>query len=82
MSNIFKLCPTHFSRGGEKILGGLRPLRPPWLRACVKPNIGLWLSSEPCQKVCNRRALRLRRGAWRSKNWQKLHCFTVLHISI
>jgi len=28
MSNIFKLCPTHFSRGGEKILGGLRPPAP------------------------------------------------------
>jgi len=34
------------------------------------------------QKVFHRRALRLGRGAWHSKNWQKLHRFTVLHISI
>jgi len=26
---IFKLCPTLFSKGGEKILGLLCPLRPP-----------------------------------------------------
>jgi len=35
MSNIFKICPTHFSRGGEKFQkGGFAPLRPPWLWAC------------------------------------------------
>jgi len=36
MSNIFKLCPTHFSRWGENFLGGLRPPAPPWLRACLR----------------------------------------------
>jgi len=25
MSNSFKLCPTHFSRGANKILGGAKP---------------------------------------------------------
>ena len=25
MSNIFKLCPTHFSRGAKIFLGGIRP---------------------------------------------------------
>ena len=35
MSNIFKLCRTHFSRGGEQISRVFfLPLRPPWLRAC------------------------------------------------
>ena len=34
MSNNFKRCPTHFSRGGRKFLsGGLAPLNPPWLCA-------------------------------------------------
>jgi len=33
MSNIFKLYPTHFSRGGEKYSTGASPL---WLWACVK----------------------------------------------
>jgi len=28
MSNSFQLCPTNFSRGGEKILGGFSPLHP------------------------------------------------------
>ena len=33
MSNSFKLCPTHFSKGGAKnVLRGLRPFWPPWLR--------------------------------------------------
>jgi len=33
MSNIFKVCPTHFSRGGAKnFLGVASP--PPWLQAC------------------------------------------------
>jgi len=31
---FFKLCPTHFSREGEKLLGGTSPV---WLRACSKP---------------------------------------------
>jgi len=35
MSNTFKLCPTYFSKGGEKFAkGDFVPLRPPWLRAC------------------------------------------------
>jgi len=30
MSNVFKVCPTHFSRGGEKLSRGcFTPLRPP-----------------------------------------------------
>ena len=33
MSNIFKLWPTHFSRGAKNFLGLLRP---PWLRAWYK----------------------------------------------
>ena len=37
MSNIFKLCPTHFSRGGEKCCrGDFAPSpRHPWLRALL-----------------------------------------------
>jgi len=34
------------------------------------------------QKVFNRGALRLCRGAWHSEIWQKLHWFEVFHISI
>jgi len=34
------------------------------------------------QKVFDLGALRLCRGSWHSKNWQKLLCFTVFHISI
>ena len=35
MSNSFILCPTHFSRRGEKISReGFAPPAPPWLRAC------------------------------------------------
>jgi len=33
MSNLFKLRPTHFFRGGRKISWGNRPPAPPWLRA-------------------------------------------------
>jgi len=33
ISNIFKLCPTHFPRGPKIFLGGLRPS---WLRAWGK----------------------------------------------
>jgi len=29
MANIFKLYPTHFSRGAKKFLGGLRPRSAP-----------------------------------------------------
>jgi len=29
MSNIFKLCPTHFPGGAKNFLGGFAPLRPP-----------------------------------------------------
>ena len=37
MSNVFKLCPKHFSRGGEKFLGrASSPLRPP----CASPGYG------------------------------------------
>ena len=32
MSNNFKLCPTHFSRGDENFSKGASP---PWLRACL-----------------------------------------------
>ena len=33
MSNSFKRCPTHFSRGGEEFSRGASPtLRPPWIR--------------------------------------------------
>jgi len=35
MSNICKLCPTHFSRGAKNFLGGFAPLRPPCLRVCL-----------------------------------------------
>jgi len=28
MSNSFKLCPTHFSRGEKTFAGGFAPLRP------------------------------------------------------
>jgi len=34
MPNNFKLCPTHIFRGVEKFCRGVRPSRPPWLRAC------------------------------------------------
>jgi len=34
VSNSFRLCPTHYSRGGEKFsTGGFTPLQP-WLRSC------------------------------------------------
>ena len=37
MSNSFKLCPTHFSRGREKFSGEPSlPCAPPYLRACLK----------------------------------------------
>ena len=36
MSNSFKWCPTHFSRGGKKFSRGSKPpLLSPWLRAWV-----------------------------------------------
>jgi len=38
MSNNFKRCPIHFSRGAKKISrGGFVSLRPPWLRTCIEP---------------------------------------------
>jgi len=48
----------------------------------IKPNIGLWISSEPSPESLQWEALRLCRVAWHSKNWQKLHWFAVFHISI
>ena len=35
MANIFKLYPTHFSRGANFFLGGAKPSTDPWLRARV-----------------------------------------------
>ena len=34
------------------------------------------------QKVFNREVLRLCEGVSHSKNWQKLNCFIVFHVSI
>jgi len=48
----------------------------------IRPNIGLWISSEPSPESVQLGALRLCRVAWHSKNWQKLHWLTVFHISI
>jgi len=40
MSNIFKLCPTHFTRGGENFSRRASPfLRNPWLRAWSQMNM-------------------------------------------
>jgi len=33
MSNILKLCPTHFFSGDENVIGETSP---PWLRACFQ----------------------------------------------
>ena len=44
MSSTFKLCPTYFSRGGEKYCrGGFAPPALPWLRA--------WLLASNAMKI-------------------------------
>jgi len=42
----------------------------------------LWISSEPSPESLQQGALRLCRSVWHSINCQKLHWFTVFHISI
>ena len=57
MSNSFKRCPTHFSRGGEKFP---RVLWPPWLRA--------W--TQDVQRPCRLRVTRLlENGDYMSRFW-------------
>jgi len=65
MSNIFKLCPTHFSWGAKKFLGGASPpLRPTWLRAWVRAatNIPKNSKAKIMLALCPGRCLLHRKG--------------------
>ena len=42
MSNSFKLCPIHFSRGAKNILGGFAPPRHPLVTGLLPVKFRLW----------------------------------------
>jgi len=48
----------------------------------LKGPLGFFSMQNPHQKILNTGGLRLCRGAWHSKIWQKLSLFMVFHISI